>query len=52
MLFRGGITDTLNHQAGSYAGALSIMVGIAANKSIKDGKAVRIKDLVPLDKYK
>ncbi|MFH2069003.1 MAG: Gfo/Idh/MocA family oxidoreductase [Candidatus Omnitrophota bacterium] len=52
MLFRGGIPDPLNHQAGSYAGATSILTGIAANKSIKDGKAIRIKDLVPLDKYK
>jgi predicted dehydrogenase len=52
MLFRDGISDPLNHQAGSYAGATSILTGIAANKSIKDGKAVRIKDLVPLDKYK
>jgi len=52
MLFRGGIPDPLNHQAGSYAGATSILTGIAANKSIKDGKAIRVKDLVPLDKYK
>ncbi|MFA5393473.1 MAG: Gfo/Idh/MocA family oxidoreductase [Candidatus Ratteibacteria bacterium] len=52
MLFRGGIPDPLNHQAGSYAGTTSILTGIAANKSIKDGKTIRVKDLVPLDKYK
>ena len=52
MLFRGGIPDPLNHQAGSYAGATSILTGIAANKSIQNGKVIRIKDLVPLEKYK
>ena len=52
MLFRGGVLDPLNHQAGSYAGATSILTGIAANKSIKDGKIIRIKDLVPLEKYR
>ena len=52
MLFQGGIPDPLNHQAGSYAGATSILTGIAANESIKSGKTIRIKDLVPLDKYK
>ena len=52
VLFRGGIPDPLNHQAGSYAGATSILTGIAANKSIQDGKTIRIKDLVPLEKYR
>ena len=52
MLFRGGIPDPLNLQAGSYAGAISVMIGIAANESIKRGRAVRIKDLVPLEKYR
>lgn len=52
MLFRGGIPDPLKHQAGSYAGATSILTGIAANESIKNGELIRIKDLVPLNKYK
>lgn len=52
VLFRGGIPDPLNHQAGSYAGAISVMIGIAANESIKKSKAIKIKDLMPLDKYK
>ncbi len=51
-LFRDGIPDPLNHQAGSYAGATSILTGIAANESIKSGKTIRVKDLVPLEKYK
>jgi hypothetical protein len=51
-LFRPGIPDPLNHQAGSYDGALSILVGIASNESIKQRKMVRIKDLVPLDKFR
>lgn len=52
LLFRGNIPDPLNHQAGSYAGASSILIGIAANRSIAKHKAIRIKDLVPLDRYK
>ena len=52
MLFRGGIPDPLGLQAGSYAGAISILIGASANKSIHEGKLIRIKDLVPLDRYK
>ncbi|MFQ3548467.1 MAG: Gfo/Idh/MocA family oxidoreductase, partial [Armatimonadota bacterium] len=52
MLFRGGVADPLGHQAGSYAGAVSILTGIAANTSIKEGRNVKINDLVPLDKYR
>ena len=51
-LFREGIPDPLNHQAGSYAGATSILTGIAANESIKSGKTIRVKDLAPLEKYR
>ena len=52
MLFRDGIADPLNYRAGSFAGATSILIGVAANKSIKEGKLVMIKELVPLDKYR
>ena len=52
MIFEGGITDPLNQQAGSYAGAVSILIGIAANESIKEGKAIRINDLVPLKGFR
>ena len=51
MIFEGGVPDPLGQQAGSYAGAVSILVGIAANVSIAEGRNIRIKDLVPLDDY-
>ena len=46
MLFKEGIPDPLGHQAGSRGGAMSILIGIAGNKSIKTGKAVKIKELL------
>ncbi|MDD3927604.1 MAG: Gfo/Idh/MocA family oxidoreductase [bacterium] len=52
MLFEEGIPDPLGHQAGSFAGAVSCLIGIAANKSIKEGRNIRVNDLVPLDKYR
>ena len=52
MIFEGGIPDPLNHQAGSYSGAISVLIGIAANKSIEEDRAIRINDLVPLNKFK
>lgn len=52
MLFRGGIPDPLHHQAGSYAGAISVLIGAAANKSIREDRLIKISDLVPLSRYK
>jgi predicted dehydrogenase len=52
MLFREWNSDPFNHMAGSYNGAISVLIGAAANISIKEGKPVYIKDLVPLDKYR
>lgn len=46
MLFKGDLPDPLNHFAGSYDGVKSIMIGICANKSIRDNKSYRIKDLL------
>ncbi|NLC67423.1 MAG: hypothetical protein GX754_01265 [Clostridiaceae bacterium] len=46
MIFRGNLPDPLNHYAGSYDGVKSIMIGICANKSIKEKKMFRIKDLI------
>ena len=46
MLFKKGIPDPLGHQAGSRGGAMSILIGVAGNKSIKTGKAIKIKDLL------
>ncbi len=52
MLFEGAESDPLGYQAGSYAGAVSILTGIAANKSIATGSDVLVKDLVDLGKYR
>jgi predicted dehydrogenase len=40
--------DPLHHAAGSRDGALSILVGIAARKSIDEGRRVRIEELTDL----
>lgn len=46
-LFSGeSIPDPLDHMAGSRAGAMSILTGIAANKSIATGQAVVVEDLL------
>jgi predicted dehydrogenase len=42
------IPDPLGHMAGSRAGAMSILIGIAANQSILTGKAVEIQDLLSI----
>ncbi|HEY8173297.1 MAG TPA: Gfo/Idh/MocA family oxidoreductase, partial [Dehalococcoidia bacterium] len=46
-IFRGLEADPLGLQAGSRAGAMSIMTGIAANTSIAEGRPVRISELLP-----
>lgn len=46
MIFRGGMEDPLGHLAGTRAGVMSSMIGIAANMSIQNNKSVRIKDLI------
>ena len=46
MLFKEGTSDPLGHQAGSWGGAMSILIGIAGNKSIATGEAIKIKDLL------
>ncbi|MDD3115767.1 MAG: Gfo/Idh/MocA family oxidoreductase [Victivallaceae bacterium] len=45
-LFRGAKVDPLGHAAGCEDGAKSILIGIAANKSMKTGLPVEIKTLV------
>ncbi|MDZ7725843.1 MAG: Gfo/Idh/MocA family oxidoreductase [candidate division KSB1 bacterium] len=40
--------DPLGHAAGSRDGAMSILIGIAARKSIESGEAVRIAELTDL----
>ena len=46
MLFLDNIPDPLGHAAGTADGAYSILVGVAANKSIATGEIVSIEDLL------
>ena len=46
MLFRDNIPDPMGHAAGSADGAYSILVGVAANKSIASGEVICIEDLL------
>jgi len=46
MLFLENLPDPLGHMADSRAGAMSIIIGISANKSIASGNAIKIKDLL------
>lgn len=45
MLFRGIGDKSLGYEAGTKAGANSILIGIAANISIRDGRLVKIDEL-------
>ena len=45
-LFRDDSNDPLGHIAGSRAGAMAMLVGAAANQSIKERRFVRIDDLL------
>jgi hypothetical protein len=44
LMFRGG-DDPLGQRAGSRAGAMSVLVGIAALKSAREGRRVTIAEL-------
>jgi hypothetical protein len=46
MLFAGDVPDPLGQQADSTAGAMSVLIGAAANRSIATGKPVNIKELL------
>ncbi len=46
MLFKGDLEDPLGQFADSVAGAKSMMVGVGANKSIREGKRVKISELL------
>ncbi len=41
-------SDPLKHAAGSRDGAMSILIGIAARKSIEENRVVRIKELIDI----
>lgn len=45
-LFLEDIPDPMGHAAGSMDGAYSILVGVAANKSISEGKVVSVEELL------
>jgi predicted dehydrogenase len=48
-LFGGqDLPDPLGHMAGSRAGAMSILIGIGANKAIATGQPVRVTDMLNL----
>ncbi|MGC9063763.1 MAG: gfo/Idh/MocA family oxidoreductase, partial [bacterium] len=46
MLFLENLSDPLGHMADSRAGAMSIIIGISANKSIASGNAIKTRDLL------
>ena len=46
MIFVGDIADPLGRQAGSRAGAMSAIIGIASNISIKEKRLVLVKELL------
>ncbi len=51
MLFRRDLPDPLRQFAGSKDGTMSIMIGIAANKSIQEKRPVSIEELVSYDRF-
>lgn len=46
MLFLENVPDPMGHAAGAIDGAYSVLVGVAANKSIKEQTVVNIEDLL------
>jgi predicted dehydrogenase len=48
MLFKPDVADPLGQRAGSRAGAMSVLCGVAALRSADSGHAVRLRDLMQL----
>ena len=46
MLFKPGTKDTLGQRAGSRAGAMSVLCGIAATESASSGVPVKVKPML------
>ena len=44
MLFKPGMADPLNQRASAREGALSVLCGIAANESVRQGRSVRLAE--------
>lgn len=51
MLFRGNMPDPLGHMADATDGVKSVMLGICAEKSIREGRKVVLKDELDWTKY-
>jgi len=47
MLFEGGVEDSLGQQADSRVGATSLLIGATANRSIAEGRSLRLPDVAP-----
>ncbi|WP_075214225.1 Gfo/Idh/MocA family protein [Mongoliimonas terrestris] len=47
MIFKGAQADPLGQRAGSRAGAMSVLTGLAALKSAREGGSVRLADIAP-----
>jgi len=52
MIFTENVPDPLGHRAGTKDGAYSIIVGVAANKSIKEGRIISVNDLLKTELLK
>jgi hypothetical protein len=48
MIFDPEKPDPYKQRAGTRAGAMSILTGIAAVKSIESGKSIKVADLIKL----
>jgi len=48
MIFKGPVPDPLGQSAGSRAGALSILIGVAARRSIEQQRKIFIEELVKI----
>jgi hypothetical protein len=48
MIFKPDVPDPLKQRAGSRAGAMSLLTGVAAMRSIEQRKPVKISDLIRL----
>lgn len=46
MLFKGDLPDPLGHLAGSVDGALSVLIGVAANTSVREKRIVAVDELI------
>jgi hypothetical protein len=46
MLFKPKLQDPLGKMAGSRAGIMASLIGIAARQSIETGKRIKIADLI------